>query len=614
MNLLFEQLEPRRCMNAAWQNPALRCDVDGSSLVEPFDALQVINRLSRSEAGQLPSARGEGEPYYDTSGDGQLSPRDALAVINVLARYSDPLQLIVNTSPDLDPNANGVVQSPQVTFTGTTLPNVSMVANKSTGTPDSPTTLDKTQSDNDGNFVLQFDLQNGLNEIEVTAHDPRGREVSRSKSLRLGDVVLDWNAAALNVVREWTTTDDDPYGGRIVPSQPPRVAHNLAMIHTAMFDALNAIEGGYHPYLKGLSAEPGASPEAAAAAAAHRVASRLYPEADEMAHWDASLAESLASIPDGAAKDLGIVFGNDVGDAMLAARADDGSAAEIDYTPGADPGDWRRTLPGYLPPLLPQWRYVEPFAIEAVEQYRPEPPPELSSERYAESVDQVMQLGRLDSEVRTDDQSEIAIFWADGGGTFTPPGHWNQISADVALAKGTSLTENARLFSLLNIALADAGIAAWDAKYHYDLWRPIDAIRQADTDGNPATTPDPDWLPLVQNPPFPTYTSGHSSFSGAADAVLTEFFGSNVHFTSQLDGHNAPAQRPLAEELIVTRSFTSFTQAAEEAGMSRIYGGIHFDFDNTAGLQSGRAVGKHVMGTMLSATGYESRQNSFSAI
>lgn len=172
----------------------------------------------------------------------------------------------------------------------------------------------------------------------------------------------------------------------------------------------------------------------------------------------------------------------------------------------------------------------------------------------------------------------------------------------MALAKGTELAENARLFSLLNVALADAGIAAWDAKYHYDLWRPLDVIRQADSDGNPVTTPDPNWLPLVQNPPFPTYTSGHSSFSGAADAVLTDFFGANVHFTSQTDGHNAPAQRPLAEELIVTRSFDSFTEAAEEAGISRIYGGIHFDFDNTAGLASGRAVGSYVAETLLHPT------------
>lgn len=605
MKYRFEQLEVRRCLNAAWQNPVNRLDVDDSALVEPIDALQVINQLNRlhyAEAGQLSAVRAEGEPFYDTNGDGSVSAIDALLVINVLNRYSDPLYLVVNVSPDADPNANGVVLAQQATFNGSTLPAVRVVASMSMEAGTQPVAVAETLSDEAGNYSLQLGLQGGLNEIEFTAHDPRGREVSRSKQLRLGDVILDWNASALNVVREWTTTDDDPYEGRIVRSEPPRVARNLAMIHTAIFDAVNAIESGYQPYLKDLPAESAASPRAAAAAAAYRVASHLYPEADEMAHWDASLAESLATIPNGGAKDRGIAFGTSVGNAMLAARAGDGSSAEVEYAPGSEPGDWRRTLPGYLPPLLPQWRFVEPFAIDSAQRYRPEPPPELSSERYAESVDQVMQLGRLESDIRTEDQSEIAVFWADGGGTFTPPGHWNQIAADVASAKGTTLVENARLFSLLNMALADAGIAAWDAKYHYDLWRPIDAIREADSDGNPATTPDPDWLPLVQNPPFPTYTSGHSSFSGAADAVLTAFFGPNVHFTSQLDGHNAPGQRPLAEELIVTRSFTSFTEAAEEAGMSRIYGGIHFDFDNTAGLASGRAVGNHVMDTLLRQT------------
>lgn len=586
-------------MNAAWQNPVNRLDVDDSAIVEAIDALQVINRLNRSQDHQLPAERSGGEPFYDTNGDGRVSALDALLVINVLHRYSDPLQLIVNSSPDADPNANGVVMASEISFTGSTLPNVRVVASSMMDTDVQATPIVETQSDDLGNFSFQLDLQGGLNEFEFTAHDPRGREVSSSRRLRLGDVILDWNAAALNVVREWTTTDDDPYQGRIVPSAPPQVARHLAMIHTAMFDAVNAIEGGYQPYLDGLVVQPGASPVAASASAAHRVASQLYPEADEMAHWNASLAESLNCLPDGDAKEFGIAFGISVGNAMLTARAADGSSAELAYTTGSEPGDWRRTLPGYIPPLLPQWRYVQPFAIESAEQYRPEPPPELSSEAYAESVDEVMQLGRLDSDVRTDDQTEIAVFWADGGGTFTPPGHWNQIAADVASTQGTTLAENARLFALLNIALADAGIAAWDAKYHYDLWRPIDAIRQAGTDDNPTTVPDSNWLSLLQNPPFPTYTSGHSSFSGAADAVLTDFFGSNVHFTSQLDGHNAPAQRPLAEELIVTRSFTSFTEAAEEAGVSRIYGGIHFDFDNTAGLTSGRAIGNRVVQILL---------------
>ena len=232
-------------------------------------------------------------------------------------------------------------------------------------------------------------------------------------------------------------------------------------------------------------------------------------------------------------------------------------------------------------------------------QFRPADAPALDSAEYAADVNEVMQLGGLNSSQRTAEQTEIALFWADGGGTFTPPGHWNQIAADVALNRNQTLAENARLFALLNIALADAGISAWDTKYTYDLWRPIDAIRQGDADGNDATTADPTWTPLLKTPPFPAYTSGHSTFSGAADAVLSSLFGSNVHFATTADGHNGFTQRPLADQQVVTRSFESFAQAADEAGQSRIYGGIHFQFDNTIGLATGRAIGTYVIGNFL---------------
>ena len=186
-----------------------------------------------------------------------------------------------------------------------------------------------------------------------------------------------------------------------------------------------------------------------------------------------------------------------------------------------------------------------------------------------------------DSTERTAEQTLIARFWADGAGTATPPGHWNQIADDVARQRDTDLVQNARLFALLNIALADAGIASWDAKYYYGFWRPITAIREAGADGNALTMPETDWSPLLATPPFPSYTSGHSTFSGAASEVLSFFFGPEHrvhHSTDDLPG--------------VVRSFDSFSEAAEEAGMSRIYGGIHFGFDNRDGLAQGRAVGR----------------------
>lgn len=271
------------------------------------------------------------------------------------------------------------------------------------------------------------------------------------------------------------------------------------------------------------------------------------------------------------------------------------------YASGTEPGDWNRTFPGYLPPTAPQWPNVTPFAMASPSQFRPPAPPALDSVEYAAAVDEVMRLGRFDSAARTADQTEIALFWADGGGTFTPPGHWNQIAADVALAHGNTFAENARLFALLNVALADAGIAVWDAKYAYDLWRPIDAIRRADEDGNAATVADPTWIPLVITPPFPSYTSGHSTFSGAAEPVLSNLFEPGVYFTSRADGHVSFAQRRLADDRVVTRSFHSFAQAAEEASHSRIYGGIHFDFDSAAGLTAGRALGSHVVANFLNA-------------
>jgi hypothetical protein len=208
--------------------------------------------------------------------------------------------------------------------------------------------------------------------------------------------------------------------------------------------------------------------------------------------------------------------------------------------------------------------------------------------RYAQDYDQVKALGAKTSAVRTAEQTEIARFWADGAGTVTPPGHWNMIAADVAQQRGNTLAENARLFALVNIAMADAGIVSWDAKYHYNLWRPITAIREGDDDGNDATAGDATWEPLLATPPFPECTSGHSTFSGAAATILASLYGDDFAFTTDSDG--LPG---------VTRSFLSFSDAADEAGISRIYGGIHFQFSNEQGLATGRGLGEYVAGNYL---------------
>jgi hypothetical protein len=223
---------------------------------------------------------------------------------------------------------------------------------------------------------------------------------------------------------------------------------------------------------------------------------------------------------------------------------------------------------------LPGWGNVPCLAVADPTKFRPPGPPALDSAAYTKSLRTVRDIGSATSAVRTKEQTEIARFWEDGAGTVTPPGHWNRIAQTVATEKKLALAEAARLFALLNVAMSDAAIICWDCKYRFDFWRPVTALRETD----------PDWTPLLPTPPFPAYTSGHSSFSGAAATALASFFGTDrVRFSSTSDG--LPG---------VTRSFESFSSAAEEAGMSRIYGGIHWDFDNTDGLACGREVAGYV--------------------
>ncbi|XWK86068.1 MAG: chemotaxis protein CheB [Phormidium sp.] len=388
-----------------------------------------------------------------------------------------------------------------------------------------------------------------------------------------GDVVLDWNRIVLDAIR----ADGTP---------PPIAARNLAMVHTAVYDAVNAIGETHSIYRVDADAPEGASAEAAAATAAYRVLLNLYPE--QATTFKTQLQTSLAEILDGKSETDGIALGESVAFQILAWRSTDGVNTQVDYTPGTNPGQWQPTAPNFAPALLPQFPNVTPFAMTSGDQFRPQGPPALNSAEYALEFDLVKHMGRHDSLIRTPEQTEIAHFWADGAGTFTPPGHWNQIAGQVALNEGNTLAENARLFASLNIALADAAIVAWDAKYFYDFWRPITAIEQAHNDGNPLTTADPNWDPLLNTPPFSEYVSGHSTFSGAADTILSSFFGNNVSFTDTGD-----------PSVGIIRNFDNFTDAANEAGISRIYGGIHFQSGNEDGLAAGRALGEYVLQNFL---------------
>src|SRR5437899_6182632 len=373
------------------------------------------------------------------------------------------------------------------------------------------------------------------------------------------DVVTDLNNATLDAIRTGRTP-------------PPIASRSLAILHVSIYDAVNGIARTNEPYLVQSSAPSSASREAAASAAAHQALVNLFPAA--ASSFDMLHAAILAGIPDGPQKTAGIVWGEFVANQILAARANDGFDAIVPPPGGSGPGVWIPTPPAFLPYLLPQWGFVVPFGMSSSSQFRPPGPPSLDSQRYAADYEEVKELGAAVGSTRTEEQTEIALFWADGAGTETPPGHWNTIAQIIAAAQGNTLEQNARLFALLNIAMADAAICAWDAKYTFHFCRPVTAINFVE--------PELNWMSFIVTPPFPDYFSGHSTFSGAAATVLALFYGTDdLPFTTGSDF--LPG---------VHRSFPTCLAAAEEAAVSRLYGGIHFRSANEDGLQAGTSIGE----------------------
>jgi len=397
------------------------------------------------------------------------------------------------------------------------------------------------------------------------------------------DVVTDWNNAALNAIR----------GNR---TAPPQASRGLAILHTSIYDAVNGIDRRHEPYFVPGKVLASASRKAAASAAAHTALSALFPT--NAPAFDALHASILNGIPNGPQKAAGIAWGRSVANQILAWRATDGFNATVAPPPALAPGDWVPTPPALALYLTPQWGFLTCFAMTGHAQFRPPGPPALSSAEYAAAFNEVKAFGAATNSVRTADQSEIARFWADGAGTETPPGHWNSIAQDVGAALGNTMEQNARLFALLNVAMADAAICAWDAKYAFHNWRPVTAIREAANDGNPATEPDAAWSSFIVTPPFPDYVSGHSTFSGAAATVLALYYGTDdISFTTGSDF--LPG---------VLRSFTSFSAAADEAMNSRLYGGIRFRFANEDGLHAGVDVGEWTFSNYMQPKGNRSRK------
>jgi hypothetical protein len=401
---------------------------------------------------------------------------------------------------------------------------------------------------------------------------------------------------------------------------PGRASRAMAIVHVAVFEAINAIQGGYSSYV-GLPAAPaGTSLQAAVGQAAHDTLAACFPS--QAALFTGELANDLATVPDGTAKTQGIALGQAAASAILAQRAADGSNHSepmigVDWFPSDQPGRWRPDpIGGHAIALGAQWSTVTPFALSSADQFRAPAPPALTSGEYTRAYNEALVLGGdgvVTPTARTEEATEVGIFWAYDGtpSLCAPPRLYNQIALQIAAEQGVDEPlELARLLALVNVSMADAGIACWDSKYFWDFWRPVTGIREAARgtgptglgDGNPATIVDLTYTPLGApasnlsgpnfTPPFPAYPSGHATFGGALFQTLRRYFGTDdIAFTfvsDEFNGVTLDAQgqvRPL-----LPRSFSSLSEAEEENGQSRIYLGIHWSFDKTEGIAMGREV------------------------
>jgi PAP2 superfamily len=407
--------------------------------------------------------------------------------------------------------------------------------------------------------------------------------------MHMGDAITHWNDVLLEVVRQ-------------IGGPPGPIARAGAMVHGATYDAVNSIAPSTHkPYLVSVPAVPTASLDAAIACAAHDTLAAAFPTTT--VPLAARLSAAIGALPPGPAVEAGKIVGKAAAKAMLAARYGDGADDDAPYVNGTQPGDWRPTGSG--PAANPNWGNLRPFVMRSGQSFRPPRPggyaykaQMLASTEYAAQLTEVKKLGRYNSSTRTPEQTEIAFFWAnDVDKTYKPPGQLFEMTKVVSAQKGLDVVQNARLFALVALAMGDAAIVAWDAKYdtNLDVWRPESAVVLADTDGNPATHKDAGWKPLSKDPatgkhfspPFPAYVSGHATLGASCAAVLRRYFGTdNVTFKLGTEDPNLPTG--------VTRTFNSFTGAALEEARSRVYVGVHFQWDGDNGFVSGSALGEYV--------------------
>jgi hypothetical protein len=377
------------------------------------------------------------------------------------------------------------------------------------------------------------------------------------------DTVTEWNATAS------TALFSPPLDARV------GILH-LAMVQGAVYDAVNAIDGGYRPYLVSPQANPWDSTDAAAATAAYRVLISVVP--GQQPTLEPLYLASLEAIEDGPAKEGGIAAGEEAAAAMIAARENDGRFGTPGFTVPAVPlpGQWRPVLPAFVNDPNAWIKDVTPFLIQSSDQFRSRGPYALTSRKYAKEFNQVKELGSSTSATRSDEQTHAALYWAEN-----PPRTWGRITRTISQQQGLSQVENARYFAMIWLTAADAFISVWDDKAHWSFWRPITAIREADIDGNPATEPDTGWVPLIPTPPYPDHPSGHAGLSGSIVKTLQQFFRTDeIGWTDTNVGG-------------LTQSFDRFSQAIDEIVLARVWSGIHFLNPDQDGAHIGRQVAKY---------------------
>ena len=387
------------------------------------------------------------------------------------------------------------------------------------------------------------------------------------------------------VVTEWNTIAE----GAIPASAGVTLPRTYAMMHIAMFDAVNSIEGGYTAYHVRVPAWQGASSEAAAAQAAHDVLTALLPAGT--ATYDAALAARLANIHPLRAQ-LGVKVGREVAKKVLEWRSNDGWSTPQTFTPPALPGVWQPTPPAFAAAGFVQAGDARPFGLPTPYYYLPRRPPSLNSQEYADAVNEIKAIGGVTSTVRTAEQTLQARLWASVGYRNLWSGVWNQVTRSMATDRKLSLIESARLFALVNATMQDGVQTAQASKFVYQLWRPVHAIQRAGEDLNPATDADPTWMPLLTTPPYPSYAGNMACIGASTARALALFFGTNdLPFTVQWTGLTGNAD--------VARPFPGFWQLAEHQAASREYGGIHYHFDSTASQEVCPKVAGYIFGNYM---------------